>query len=130
MKERLTIGKLAQASGVNVETVRFYERQGLIKQPPKGSSFRIYPESYIARIVFIKKAQELGFSLQEAKGLLMLGEEGPSNCVDYLAMSEAKIKQIEQKIADLHKMKRSLEALASCCDSKEECELIDCFLET
>lgn len=132
MNELLTIGKLASAASVNVETIRFYERKGILKQPKKQGAFRYYPEDYITRIRFIKRSQELGFTLNETKELLDLKIKNQSRCGDVLSKTEEKIKEINQKINDLKKMKKSLEGLANCCvDSNQplsDCPILDCFM--
>lgn len=131
MKKPLTIGKLATASDVNVETVRFYVKKELLALPEKHGSFRYYPSEYISRIRFIKRAQELGFTLKETKELLDLKIKDKARCSDVLNKTEEKIKEIEQKISDLKKMKKSLEGLANCCVDKgqplSECPILDCF---
>lgn len=133
MKESLTIGKLADASGVNVETVRFYERKGILKQPRKNGTFRHYPEDYIARIRFIKRSQELGFTLKETKELLDLKIKNQAKCSDVLSKTEEKIIEIKQKITDLKKMKKSLEGLANCCvdvnQPLSDCPILECFMD-
>lgn len=132
MKEALTIGKLAKASGVNVETIRFYERKSILQQPIKQGAFRSYPEDYIAKVQFIKRSQELGFTLKEAKELLDLKIKSQAKCSDVLAKTELKISEINQKIKDLKNMKRSLEGLANCCEDRSlpisECPILDCFM--
>lgn len=134
MKESLTIGKLADASDVNVETVRFYERKGILKQPKKQGAFRYYPEEYVTRIRFIKRSQELGFTLKEAKELLDLKIKNQSKCSDVLSKTEEKIQEINQKISDLKKMKKSLEGLANCCVDKNQplsdCPILECFISS
>lgn len=134
MKESLTIGKLADKSDVNVETVRFYERKGILRQPKKQGGFRYYPEEYITRIRFVKSSQELGFSLKETKELLDLKIKNQSRCSDVLSKTEQKIQEINQKISNLKKMKKSLEALASCCvDSNRplsDCPILECFISS
>lgn len=133
MKETLTIGKLADASDVNVETVRFYERKGILKQPKKQGAFRYYPDEYIARIRFIKRSQELGFTLKETKELLDLKIKNQAKCSDVLSRTEEKITEINQKISDLKKMKKSLEGLANCCvDTNQplsDCPILECFMD-
>lgn len=133
MKESLTIGKLADASDVNVETVRFYERKGILRQPKKQGAFRHYPNDYIARIRFIKRSQELGFTLKETKELLDLKIKNQAKCSDVLSKTEEKITEIKQKINDLKKMKKSLERLASCCvDANQplsDCPILECFMD-
>jgi MerR family mercuric resistance operon transcriptional regulator len=132
MNEKLTIGKLATRASVGVETIRFYEKKGLLTQPSKTTGFRTYPESYIKRIRFIKRSQELGFTLKETADLLDLKLDQNSTCSDVLVRTQDKITQIEDKIADLKRMKKSLEGLADCCESESdllsECPLMDCFI--
>jgi len=133
MNEKLTIGKLAQASDIGVETVRFYERKGLIKQPEKQGAFRYYSQDLIDRIKFIKRAQELGFTLKEVKELLELKIKNQSKCSDVLKKTESKILEIDEKISDLKKMKKSLKNLAQCCTSDDlplsDCPILECFVE-
>lgn len=134
MIEKLTIGKLAQAANVGVETIRFYERKGLIKQPAKDGGFRYYSSDVINRIHFIKRSQELGFTLQESKELLELKIKNHSKCSDVLSKTEEKIEEINQKIQDLKKMKNTLKDLANCCHSEDmplsECPILECFITT
>lgn len=131
MKDLLTIGKLAKACGVSVETIRFYERKGLIEQPPKAGGFRYYPQNYIIRVDFIKKSKNLGFTLCEIQELLNLKVDTKSSCGDVLKRTELKINEINSKIKDLKKMKKSLEALADCCEDRNlslsECPILECF---
>lgn len=132
MEDKLTIGKLANSSEVSVETIRFYERKGILKQPKKQGTFRHYPEEYITRIRFIKRSQELGFTLKETKELLDLKIKNQSRCSDVLSKTEEKIQEINQKISDLKKMRKSLEGLAGCCvDTNQplsDCPILECFI--
>jgi len=134
MKDLLTIGKLAKACQVNVETVRFYERKGILQQPQKQGAFRYYSNEYITRIHFIKRSQELGFTLNQAKELLDLKIKNHSKCSDVLFHTKEKITEINKKISDLKKMKNSLEALANCCvDDNQplsDCPILECFTLT
>ena len=129
MKEEMTIGSLAKEADVNIETIRFYERKGILKQPLKRGGFRYYGPEYIKRISFIKRSQELGFSLTECKELLDLSVQSEAKCDDVLVKTESKIKEISQKISDLRKMKKSLEELAGCCEQRSiplsECPILD-----
>lgn len=130
---RFTIGKLARASGVGVETVRFYERKGLIKRPPAQEGYRTYAEEDARRIRFIKRAQELGFTLREIKGLLELNANPRATCADVKRHTDAKMNEIEKKIRDLRKMKRMLTRLSDACgDGKRavaQCRIPDCCFE-
>ena len=118
--EKITIGKLARMAGVGVETVRFYQRKELLQEPEAIGSFRTYAEEDAQRIIFIKKAQELGFSLAEVKELLELNTKPRITCGTVKKKSLEKIAEIEQKIKDLQRIKASLIKLSSACDSKQD----------
>lgn len=118
--EKITIGKLAEMAGVGVETVRFYQRKELLREPKAEGTFRTYSEEDAQRIIFIKKAQELGFTLSEVKELLELNTKPRITCGTVKAKTEAKIQEINNKIADLTRMKTSLEKLACACDASQD----------
>lgn len=112
----LTIGALARAAGVIVETIRFYERKGLLPRPPKPEDgYRRYPVEAVKQVRFIKGAQRLGFSLKEIAELLFLGREGEISCSEMLDLASRKIAQIELKIMTLEVMKAALVELAESC---------------
>ncbi len=125
----LTIGQLADQAGVGIETVRFYERQGLLEEPArKDSGYRQYEAGVVARLRFIKGAKELGFSLKEVKELLALRVDPNTSCGDVKARAEAKIADIEEKIKTLRRMKKSLARLTTECGGKgsgSECPILD-----
>ena len=129
----MTIGKLAAASRVNVETVRFYEREGLIEQPKKQKNFRYYGEDYVNRIRFIKRSQELGFTLSETRELLDLSIKDQTTCSDILNKTQTKITEIESKIKDLQKIRHSLSELSKCCDDSsiplKDCSVLTFFCD-
>src|SRR6478735_5675744 len=105
----LTIGKVAEQAGVNVETVRFYERQGILEQPQApAEGYRVYPEDAPRRIMFIKQAQALGFTLKEISELLALRVDEDSTCEDVRRAARAKLDEIENKINSLKRMKTEL----------------------
>jgi len=116
MSDSMTIGRLAQAAAVNVETVRYYQRRGLISEPvkPLGGQRR-YPPEAVKRVRFIKRAQNLGFTLDEVRGLLTL-EDGRS-CRDTRLLAEKKLAVIEARLADLARMRKLLRGLIAECDS-------------
>ena len=118
--EKITIGKLAQMAGVGVETVRFYQRKKLLREPEAQGTIRIYSEEDAQRIIFIKKAQELGFSLIEVKELLELNTKARMTCGSVKKKASDKIAEIEQKIQDLEKMKLGLMKIAVACDSSQD----------
>ena len=112
----MTIGKVASRTGVGIETIRFFERQGLIAEPARRpSGYRDYPPDVIERVRFIKKAKELGFSLREIAELLFLRVDNDRTCADVFDRTTAKIGEIEDKMRELERMKAALESLASAC---------------
>ncbi|MCL5959212.1 MAG: Hg(II)-responsive transcriptional regulator [Chloroflexi bacterium] len=112
----LTIGQLAKTAQVKVETVRYYERRGLIPEPPRSDSgYRQYSRDVATRIKFIKRAQELGFSLKEISGLLCLKAGPDADCADVKNRAQAKLNDIEAKIRDLERMKEVLSELVAMC---------------
>ncbi len=128
----MTIGKLAKAAGVGVETIRFYERKGLIKKPQRrDGGFRHYSADEASRVRFVKRAQELGFTLREVKELLDLQSKRKITGAQVQGKAQEKVKEIRQKIADLKQMETSLIRLADVCGEGEqairECKVFDCF---
>ncbi|MBA3692260.1 MAG: MerR family DNA-binding protein [Acidobacteria bacterium] len=127
--ERLTVGQLAKLARVNLETVRYYERCGLLPQPPRLSSgYRAFPVVSVERIRFIKQAQELGFSLKEIKELLALQIDPNSTGADVKKSAEAKINDIEAKIKTLSAMKKALVKLKAACNGNgpiSECPILE-----
>ncbi len=114
MKVPLTIGEVARQAGVNVETVRYYQRRGLLKEPRKPlEGFRLYPPDTVSRISFIKRAQFLGFTLQEASELIALGESRACAATRELALRRRET--IDAKLADLKRMRDALEKLIRLC---------------
>lgn len=114
--ERLTIGEVAKQARVRIETLRYYERMGLVAPPPRnGSNYRLYPEETVRRVQFIKRAQELGFSLKEIKDLLSLRVEPTTSCADVRDRALAKINTIEEKLRALKAMKHALTQLVEEC---------------
>ena len=126
--ESLTIGQLAQRAGVGVETVRFYEREGLISEPPRRpSGYRDYPLESVARIVFIRRAKELGFTLKEINELLQLRVRPRRSCAQVKQSADTKIAAIDGKIAALRKMRRALKDLTKACEERTpttECPIL------
>ena len=118
--EKITIGKLAEMAGVGVETIRFYQRKELLREPTAVGAFRTYSEEDAQRIIFIKKAQELGFSLLEVKELLELNTRPRVTCGTVKKKAIDKIAEIDQKIIDLQKIRVSLTKLSCACDSKQD----------
>lgn len=123
---QLTIGKVAKQAGVNLQTIRYYQRQNLIEQPPKPmDGYRTYDVDVVNRVRFIKRAQMLGFSLKEVRDLLALGD---GHCEDVQALAKLKRDRIQSQIEDLECMKSALDRyLADCRASSDpgHCSMID-----
>lgn len=131
--ENLTIGQLAKQADVNVETVRYYERRGLIPEPPRrDSGYRQYSQDFVLRIQFIKRAQELGFSLKEIEELLALQVESKAVCDDVREQAQLKIADVEAKIQMLQRIKNTLTELVTACEENEltdECPILNALDE-
>lgn len=123
----LTIGKLAKDAGVNVETIRYYQRRGLLDEPAKPlGGHRRYPDDMVKRLRFIKRAQALGFTLTEVGGLLTLDK--PGACTETRALAARKLALIQQKMADLAAMQHVLAGLVQQCDAgdgRAACPIIE-----
>ena len=131
-QERFTIGRLAKSAQVGIQTVRFYERKGLLTQPGRQSpGYRQYNADHLARIRFIKRAQQLGFSLKEVKALLEINALPRATCAQVKEKANRKLEEIVSKIRDLQRMKLSLERLAKACNRSKpavaQCRVLDCF---
>jgi MerR family transcriptional regulator, copper efflux regulator len=127
--DSLTIGKVAKRAGVGVETLRFYQRKGLIDEPPRrDSGYRQYPADAVDRVRFVKRAKELGFSLREIKDLMALRIAPGAACTRVRKRAETKISDIDDKIRSLQRMKQSLQKLVVACAGKgsvSKCPILD-----
>ena len=120
----LTIGRLARAADVGVETVRYYQQRKLLPVPESQGSFRRYDEGLVQRIRFIKRAQELGFALEEIRELLRLNDGTDRRAIRRI--STARLNQIEDKLTDLNRMRKALKHLIAECESAEtSCPIIE-----
>lgn len=122
-----TIGELAEKSGVNLETVRFYERKKILNQPQKNSSRRKYANEYVDQILFIKQAQKVGFTLVEIKELMDLKLLPNKGCSAVKKKTSIKIAEVTQKIENLKEMLKLLKQFESKCDGNEleKCSILD-----
>jgi len=125
----LTIGQLAKQANVGVETVRFYERKGLLEEPDRRpSGYRQYEEEIVDRLRFIRRAKELGFTLNEIKELLSLRIDPSTTCADVKNRAEEKIDDIRAKIRTLQKMKKALVKVTQACSGRGgtiECPILE-----
>jgi len=116
--DQYTIGQLAKAAGVGVETIRYYQRRELLPVPEVATGFRTYPAKLVERIRFIKRAQELGFSLDEIANLLMLEDSNDRQAIRDVA--QERLTQVQAKLADLHRMEDMLTQLIHQCASSAQ----------
>jgi len=115
-EQPLTIGRVAHQAGVNVETIRYYQKRGLIQEPDKPAfGYRCYPADTVARIHFIKRAQSLGFTLQEIAILLKLDE---GQCSETQALARQKLALVESRIKDLQAISEGIKNLINACESQ------------
>ncbi len=126
----MTIGKLAQSTGVGSETIRYYERSGFLPAPDRlTSGYRVYGTDTINRVKFIKEAQSLGFTLSEISELLALTDDPTADCAQVNAKAQMKLAEINKKIEQLLKVRSSLERLSKYCPADEqpltECSIIN-----
>lgn len=130
----MTISKAAKQAGVGVETVRFYERKGLIEQPPKPESgFRTYPPEIVDRVRFIRQAQEIGFSLREIDELLSLRADPGTDCGDIRERALAKRVEVERKIGQLARIRSALNELIAACPGRgalRSCSILSALNDT
>ncbi|HMV99465.1 MAG TPA: MerR family DNA-binding protein, partial [Acidobacteriota bacterium] len=127
-EDRMKTSQLARAAQVNIETVRYYERSGLLPEPKRRQSgYREFSEQDLQRLKFIRRAQELGFSLREIKELLSLRADPGADRAEVKELAESKINDIEQRIRDLMRLKATLQDLSNLCDghgTTEDCPIL------
>ena len=125
----LSIGEVADRAGVGVQTIRYYERRGLVSEPPRSSGgFRQFPERTVRRIRFIKRAQGLGFTLEEIEELLNLRADESASCSDVRSRAVAKLHEIDEKIDELREMREALQELVDACSGEgpvSECPCLE-----
>lgn len=127
--DMLSIGEVARKAGISVETVRFYERAGLLEEPPRrASGYRQYSEQVVQRLHFIKRAKSLGFSLKEITELLLLRVDAQTSCEEVRQRTEAKIAEVERKLVELQRMRQALLQVAALCTGQgpgSRCPMLD-----
>ncbi len=130
---RLTRGKLSKLTGCNIETIRYYERIGLLPEPPRSAGgHRLYAEDHLKRLVFIRRCRELGFSIEEVRAFLALVDGGKYTCGEVKTLTLHHLQSIRQKIADMRRLERTLAEMSAKCDggTVPECPIIDALFET
>ena len=127
-RQRMTRGVIAARTGVNIETVRYYERIGLLPAPPRSEGgHRIYDEDMLRRLNFIRRSRELGFTLNEVRGLLQLVDGGDYTCGEVESLTTAHLGEVRRKLADLKRLERVLREMVAGCQGGEvpECPVIE-----
>jgi len=113
---RIAIGTLSKHTGTNIETIRYYERIGLLPVPARSSGgYRVYGADHLQRLNFVRRARALGFSIEQVRTLLRLADERKRPCAEVRVVAEAHLKDVRAKIADLKRMERVLRATVAGC---------------
>ncbi|MGH9126198.1 MAG: MerR family transcriptional regulator [Acidimicrobiales bacterium] len=115
--ESYTIGGLAKAAGVSVETVRYYERRGVLTQPPRGEGYRHYSRDDVDRLALVRRAKSFGFTLAEVAELF---EAGHGGCTEVLEAARVKLEQVEREVHELQQRAARLRQLVSVCQSGDD----------
>jgi len=129
----LTIGKMSKLTGCNIETIRYYERIGIMPAPPRtAGGHRLYGQDHVKRLTFIRRGRELGFKLAEVRGLLRLVDGDDYTCGEVKLLTLDHAREVRGKIADLRKMERVLTKMAAECEGGEvpECPIIEALFQT
>jgi MerR family transcriptional regulator, mercuric resistance operon regulatory protein len=124
----MTIGRIAERSGVKLETIRYYERIGVMPKPGRsGGGYRLYTPEHLKRLAFIRRGRELGFSLDELRGLLRLVDGGAYTCAEVRALMLQHLAAIRARIADLRRLARVMSEISSRCTDEDvpDCPIID-----
>lgn len=128
----ITIGTLSKDTGVNIETIRYYERIGILPEPPRSQSgYRLYAKDHLKRLTFVRRSRELGFALAEIRGLLKLVDGGDFTCDQVKSITVDHLGDVQRKIADLRKLERVLKEMASECDrgAVPDCPVIEALFQ-
>ena len=122
------IGKLSRRGGCKIETIRYYERVGLVPEPPRTEGgHRLYDDGHLRRLVFIRRSRDLGFSIEEVRGLLSLVDGGEYTCGEVKEITVEHLRTIRKKIADLRRLEKTLAEISAKCEggAVPECPVID-----
>jgi MerR family transcriptional regulator, mercuric resistance operon regulatory protein len=130
--DALTIGNLSKQSGVNIETIRYYEKIGVMPAPRRSvGGFRIYGPDHIKRLGFVRRSRQLGFSLDEIRNLLRLVDGHGHTCAEVHALMLSHLAEIRRKIRDLRRLQRAMAEMAARCsgESVPECPIVDALFD-
>lgn len=132
-KDGLSIGVLSKHSGVNIETIRYYEKIGVMPAPERGASgYRVYGADHLKRLSFVRRSRQLGFSFDEIRGLLRLVDGHAYTCAEVRALTLRHVTEIRQKIKDLKRLERVMADMAAQCSGERapECPIVDALFDT
>ncbi len=123
----IPIGELSRRTACNIETIRYYERIGLLPAPPRRGRYRNYEPEHVATLKFVCRSRELGFTLDEVRALFVLASGSPASCSEARALASAHLHDVRARIADLRRMERVLAGAVKACDAGDNttCPLID-----
>lgn len=123
----VTIGQLSERSGVNIETIRYYERIGLLPVALRRGRYRSYDGTDVARLGFVRRSRELGFSIKQVRALLDLAAGGHESCAEARDLAAVHLRDVRSRIADLRRMERTLSTTVQACDAGDDagCPLIE-----
>lgn len=131
--EGLKVGEVAKQAGVNLQTIHYYERRGLLPKPPRtGSNYRVYTTDAVLLVRFIKRAQELGFTLKEIKELIALRDGGSRRRSEVRTVAQTKMRDIDHKLARLQAMRSALDSLietCACSEGRLACPIIEALTD-
>ena len=124
--QAIQIGELSRRTGCNIETIRYYERIGLMPAPPRRGRYRSYGGEDVGRLGFVRRARELGFTLDEVRALLGLAASGKASCAEVRDLAASHLQDVRARIADLKRMERVLAGSVRACDAGQDpgCPLI------
>lgn len=132
MVDRMGIGALGQQTGCNIETIRYYEREGLLPNPPRTSGgHRMYDQEHLKRLTFIRRSRELGFTLEEVRGLLRMVDGEHYTCAEVKNLTLDHLGAVKGKLVDLRKLQKVLKKLADQCtgDETPDCPILEALFE-
>ena len=132
MSVRLGIGALSEQTSCNIETIRYYEREGLLPNPPRTEGgHRVYNEEHLKRLTFIRRSRELGFTLEEVRGLLKMVDGEHYTCAEVKSLILEHLTDVRGKLADLKKLERVLKQLADRCtgDEAPNCPIVEALFD-
>ena len=132
MSARLGIGALSEQTSCNIETIRYYEREGLLPNPPRTEGgHRVYNEEHLKRLTFIRRSRELGFTLEDVRGLLRMVDGEHYTCAEVKDLTLEHLQNVRGKLADLKKLEKVLKRLAARCtgDETPDCPIVEALFD-